>query len=91
MSGRRSATINTGKASDLRTEELVSPEQAEQIWGLPPERLELLNVRDRTILDRELADGQVFQRHEEPVEAIQKFFCRTDCAAFWSNLEDLTR
>ena len=73
MSGRRSATINTGKASDLRTEELVSPEQAGQVWGLPPERVELLNVRDRPILDRELADGQVFQRHKEPMEAIHEF------------------
>ena len=55
-----SAQIINGKASDLLPEELFRPEQAGEVWGLPPERLELLNVRDRTILDRELADGKVF-------------------------------
>ena len=55
-----SAPIINGKASDLLPEELVRQEQAGEVWGLPPERLELLNVRDRTILDRKLADGKVF-------------------------------
>ena len=67
----RTALI-TGQPSDLLSKELVSLNQKSQTWSLPPERLELLNVRDRPILDRKLKDDQVLQSHKETVEAVHE-------------------
>ena len=89
--GHESATITTGKASDLLPEELVNQEQAGQTRGHPPELRELTNVRERTIFDRELADGQVFQRHKKQMEAIHEFMSGTQSIVGLKRLDGVIR
>ena len=49
--GSERTALITGQAGDLFPKEPISQDPRGHAWGLPPERLELLNVRDRPVFD----------------------------------------